>query len=194
MSTVSRTAPGAAHAVVTLIAALALAGCSGAGDDQDSTLPAEAAAPALQPPPSGSPPPETPAVAGPTVGGDGSEIRLSALSPAEIAEGRLAGELGCSFSTDEASPLLVAMGNVASQDPAFGLVKVGDYVEPVGAPGGFDGMLKGATFAGRGKTVRIDLTGPAVGGGESPPRPATLTYDRADGARRVFAGRWECGP
>ncbi len=194
MFTVSRAAPSPAHAVMTLIAALVLAGCSGPGDDRDSRLPAAAATPGPRAPASIAPTPETAAVAGPTVGGDGSEIRLSALSPAEIAEGRLSGELGCSFSTDEASPLLVAMGNVASKEPAFGLVKVGDYVEPVSAPGGFDGLLKGAAFAGRGKTVRVDLTGPPVGGGESPPRPATLTYDRADGARRVFAGRWECGP
>jgi hypothetical protein len=71
---------------------------------------------------------------------------------------------------------------------------VGDYVERVAAPGGFDGMLKGAVFTGAGKTIRIMLTGPAIGGGESPPRPATLTYDRADGASRTIAGRWTCGP
>jgi len=37
-------------------------------------------------------------------------------------------------------------------------------------------------------------TGPAEGGAESPPRPATLTYQRADGASRVFQGLWTCGP
>ena len=73
-------------------------------------------------------------------------------------------------------------------------VKVGDYVERVGAPGGFDGILRGATFAGRGKTVVIEVTGAPIGSGESPPNPATLTYQRADGASRVFNGLWTCGP
>lgn len=135
-----------------------------------------------------------PAPAGPTTGGDGSAIELSALSASEIDDAALTGELGCSFSSADASPLLVAKGNVASKDPAFGLVKIGDYVERVAAPGGFDAMAKGTTFSGRGTTIRIALTGAATAGGESPPRPATLIFDRADGAQRSFIGRWECGP
>lgn len=131
---------------------------------------------------------------GPTVGGDGSEIVLGALSQGDIEANALDGELACAFSTPEASPLLLAKGNVGSKDPAFGLVKVGTYVERVAAPGGFDAMLKGAVFSGQGKTIRIKLTGPATAGGESPPRPATLTYERGDGASRTLAGRWECGP
>jgi hypothetical protein len=173
---------------------LVLAGCSRAADER-TAAPVEPAAVAPAPAPAErAAVPAAASDAGATVGGDGSEIRLSSLSAAEIAGGKLAGELGCSFSTDAASPLLVAMGDVASKDRAYGLVKVGDYVEPMSAPGGFDGMLKGATFAGKGKTVRIEVTGSAAGGGESPARPATLTYDRADGAKRTFAGRWECGP
>ena len=74
------------------------------------------------------------------------------------------------------------------------MVKVGSYVEAVAAPGGYDAMLEGVTFTGAGKTLRITPTGPATVGGESPPRPATLTYDRADGARRDFDGQWQCGP
>lgn len=129
-----------------------------------------------------------------TVGGDGSGIRLSTLSAAEIDAATLEGELACSFSQGDAAPLLLAKGDVGSAAPARGVVKVGDYVEAVAAPGGFDAMSKGASFSGAGKTIRIELTGPAAGGGESPPRPATLTYDRADGARRVFSGQWRCGP
>lgn len=135
-----------------------------------------------------------PAAAGPTTGGDGSPIELSALSAAEIEQAALAGELGCSFSSAEAAPLLIAKGDVASADPVFGLVKIGDYVERVAAPGGFDAMAKGTSFSGRGTTIRIALTGAAIGGSESPPRPATLIFDRADGAQRSFTGRWECGP
>lgn len=135
----------------------------------------------------------TPDDAGATIGGDGSQVVLAPLSADDIDGADLAGELGCSFSTD-AGTLLLAKGNVASRDPARGVVKVGEYVEPVTTPGGFDAMVKGATFSGAGKTIRIAPTGPAAGGGESPPAPATLTYDRADGARRSFAGQWQCGP
>jgi hypothetical protein len=133
-------------------------------------------------------------IAGATVGGDGSEIALASLSAEDIDGAALTGELACSFSIGDAAPLLLAMGDVASKEPSRGVVKVGDSVEGVAAPGGFDAMLKGAQFAGAGKTIRIALTGPATGIGESPPAPATLTYDRADGARRSFTGQWQCGP
>lgn len=129
-----------------------------------------------------------------TVGGDGSEIVLTPLSAAEIEEAALAGELGCSFLVEEGPPLLLAKGYGASGEPGRGVVKVGSYVEVVAAPGGYDAMLEGVTFTGAGKTLRITPTGPATAGGESPPRPATLTYDRADGARRDFDGQWQCGP
>lgn len=179
-----------------VLLAIALAACSDADDQPVATEPVETPAAAPAPGPAAAIAPAAPAVgtAAPTTGGDGSAIRLSALSAAEIADADLQGELGCSFSTTEASPLLIAMGNVASDDPAFGLVRIGDTIERIATPGGFDAMLDGATFSGRGTTIRIALTGPATGGGESPARPATLTFDRADGAQRVFAGRWACGP
>ena len=131
---------------------------------------------------------------GATVGGDGSEIVLGPLAASDIEAAALAGELACSFSVAGDAPLLLAKGDVASDAPSRGVVKVGSYVEPVAAPGGFDGMLRGTQFSGAGKTIRIEVTGPATGGGESPPSPATLTYDRADGARRQFVGQWRCGP
>ncbi|MDG2521902.1 hypothetical protein P7B02_10135 [Caulobacter segnis] len=140
-------------------------------------------------------PPPAPVAQEATVGGDGSAIQLNGLSSADVEANRLSGELGCSFAATGASqPLLLAMGDVASKEAAQGLVKVGDYVERVAVPGGFDGMLKGAVFSGAGKTIRVTLTGPASGGGESPPSPATLTYDRADGASRTWVGSWTCGP
>lgn len=131
----------------------------------------------------------------PTKGGDGSPIELGALTEADISGAKLPGELGCSFAADAATPpILVAMGDVASSDPARGIVKVGTTVERIASPGGFDGMTKGARFTGKGLQLRLALTGPASGEGESPPSPATLTADRADGAVRVFAGLWTCGP
>lgn len=176
---------------LAVAAFLALAACSG----PEATPPAAPAPEAAAPPAAQAPPPAVVAPAeSPTIGGDGSAIQLSALSGADMEAQPLTGELGCSFSTGAASPLLVAMGNVGSREPAQGLVKVADSVERIAAPGGFDGMLKGAVFSGAGKTIRIAVTGPATGGGESPPSPATLTYQRADGASRTFMGDWTCGP
>ena len=182
-----------------LFAACVLTACS--EPSASDPAPAPTPGPAEVKTPAVSPPAASPVVAepsaspeSPTVGGDGSAIQLSELSAADMEARPLPGELACSFAAGDAAPLLVAKGNVASKEPAQGVVKVGDYVERVARPGGFDGMSKGAVFTGAGKTIRITLTGPAVGGGESPPRPATLTYERADGASRTVAGRWTCGP
>lgn len=163
---------GAAVAAVFLLAA-----CS--GQEAETTAPMSDAAP----------PAEAPAI-----GADAIVMPLSALSAADMEAQPLAGELACSFSTDAASPLLVARGNVASGDAAQGLVKAAGSLERMTAPGGFDGMVKGAEFTGGGMTIRITPTGPAAAGGESPPRPATLTWEPADGESRTVAGRWECGP
>lgn len=139
--------------------------------------------------------PTTATAAETTSGGDGAEIRLDELTEADLREAALNGELACSFTRDKAAaPLLHAMGIVGSADAAQGVVKVASYVERIGAPGGFNGMVKGATFTGKGKTIEVVLTGPATEGGESPPQPATLTYQRADGASRAFDGLWQCGP
>lgn len=131
---------------------------------------------------------------GHTIGGDGSPIELDTLTEGDLSGAILSGELACNFSVGDDAPLLLAMGAVASDEPAQGIVKVSGYVEPIRAPGGFDGMLRGATFTGQGKTIVIEVTGAAIGGGESPPVPATLAYQRADGAIRTFDGRWQCGP
>lgn len=131
---------------------------------------------------------------GATVGGDGSQIQLSDLTLADQQAHPLKGELSCHFRDKAGALLLVASGFSGVKEPGFGLVKVLDSVEQVVAPGGYDAMVNGTAFGGQGKTVTIAITGPATGGGESPPSPATLTYDRADGAKRVFAGTWTCGP
>jgi len=139
--------------------------------------------------------PPSPVAASGTVGGDGSEIQLDTLTGDDVSGAGLQGELACSFSEDgQTQPLLHATGVVASDEPAQGVVKVAGYVEPVRAPGGFDGMADNPVFTGQGKTIRIEATGPATGGGESPARPATLTYQRADGASRTIEGLWQCGP
>ncbi len=179
-------------AAVPLAAGLMLAACSREDGGRGSAAPPPADAPAVQPRPDAGP--DAGPEPGPTVGGDGSGIELSVLSPADLKTADLQGELGCVFTDAAGGALLVAKGDVASSDHAFGVVKVGQTVEPVAAPGGFDGMLRGAVFSGAGKAIRIVPSGPAVGGGESPPHPARLTYMRADGAARAFAGQWTCGP
>jgi len=152
------------------------------------------AAPAPAQPMSTAPAAPAPASPGATVGGDGSDIQLDTLSEADLREAALPGELACSFAASKDTPLLVAAGNVGGDDPAQGIVKVSGYVERIGAPGGFNAMTDGTTFNGKGKTIEITMTGAASGGGESPPRPATLTYQRADGASRAIDGMWQCGP
>lgn len=131
---------------------------------------------------------------GTTMGGDGSAIELLPLTEADIAGATLQGELACSFSDNSGGALLLAKGNVASEEPSRGVVNVAGYVEPVAALGGFDAMLHGTRFSGAGKVILVELTGPAIGGGESPSNPATLTYYRADGGERKFSGQWQCGP
>lgn len=130
----------------------------------------------------------------PTAVGGGSDIVLSPLAAADIDAAALPGELVCSFTGADGAVLLLARGDVASDAPALGVVKAAGHAERLAAPGGFGGMLRGATFAGRDMTVRIVLTGPPAGGGESPPRPATLGYRDADGAESAWPGQWTCGP
>ena len=192
---------------VVLLAALVgllISGCQGQGakGSGEEPAPATSAGPSAPDQPAASatgqaPPaeraPATTAVAGATVGGDGSSIELATLSSPDLQALTLAGELACAFSVD-GDTLLLAKGDVASNEPARGVVKPGGHVEAVAAPGGFDAMLRGSRFQGAGKTIDIEPTGPASGGGESPPSPATLTYHRADGATRVLTGQWQCGP
>ncbi|MDK2760367.1 MAG: hypothetical protein KYX64_03300 [Sphingopyxis sp.] len=168
---------------------LALAACS--GPTETATAPsassedkaAQPAVPAIKP------------VDIPTRGGDGSPIELAALSEADVSGAKLKGAQACSFAADAAArPILLAQGDVASTEPSRGIVKVGDTIAPASANGGFDAMAKGTKFFSKGLELRVSLVGPAeAGGGESPPRPATLTADRADGAQRVYAGLWRCG-
>ncbi|WP_149195842.1 hypothetical protein [Luteimonas suaedae] len=181
---------------IALVSGGLLAACAPADEETQAATeaPASAPAPAAVSDATQEAAAPAPAAADGTVGGDGSKIQLDALTESDVAGADLGGELACSFSTGDAQPILYATGVVASDDPAQGVVKVSGYVEPIRAPGGFDGMTRSPTFTGQGKTIHIVETGAAIGGGESPPRPATLTYQRADGASRTFEGRWQCGP
>ncbi len=188
------TAYSIAGAILAAVGSTLLFACSGpqeAERDPTSAVPQESTQAA------GSGAPAVPAnhAESLTKGGDGSTIRLTPLSSEEIGAADLSGELGCSFESGKRDILLVAMGDVSSEEPSIGVVKVGDYVESISARGGFDGMLKGATFVGRGKTILVERTSShPLGGGEAPPYPARLTFQRADSASRGFDGIWTCGP
>lgn len=174
---------------------LALAACSQPADTDKTSTASHDGEVAADGKAANVPPPAIKPTNVPTRGGDGSPIELAALTEADVGGAKLKGELACSFADEEgAQPILLAQGDVASQEPSRGIVKVGDTVEPISANGGFDAMAKGTKFFAEGLELRVALVGPAAGGGESPPRPATLTADRADGAQRVFAGLWQCGP
>lgn len=157
-----------------LAAALALTACS----DQKPKDETPAAAPA----------PPAPA---PTASGE--QIELEGLTLADQQANPLGGEVGCYFRMAGPDPFLVAFGSPGLPDPAKGLVKVSAKIELITDPSGFDTMVDGATFNGSSKSiVAVQVTGPAAGG-ESPASPATLTYTRADGVSRVYAGKWACG-
>lgn len=188
----------AAKLVTVGFAALVLTACSQQKtEDQPAATPAAAVGDETRTPavtPAVPAPVAAAPAAGGTIGGDGSQIQLSDITLADQQAHPLKGELSCYFRDKAQALLLVGTGFSGVKEPGFGLVKVLDSVEQVVAPGGYDAMVNGTAFSGQGKTVTVAVTGPATGGGESPAYPATLTYDRADGAKRVFAGTWTCGP
>ncbi len=125
----------------------------------------------------------------------GASTKLAPLSEQDITGAKLPGELVCSFSVAGNAYLHVA-GNVASTADAQGVAKLGDRVEAIQAPDGFDGMLHGTTFKGDRLAIEVKLNGDAEGGGggESPHHAATATYLLEDNPSRTLEGRWQCGP
>lgn len=126
-------------------------------------------------------------------GAQASGVALQALSAEDIDAAKLSGELACGFAVDPQQTIMLAHGDVASKNPAQGIVKVNGAVKKVSAPGGFDAMIEGARFSGNGVSIVIKVTGEATGDGESPPRPATLTFAGMEGATNI-EGQWTCGP
>jgi hypothetical protein len=169
------------HRLMLCFAFTALGACQPAAEESANTSEGPVAATAL---PTPSPSPATADATAPTVL---TEADLAAVPP-------LTGELACSFTDSDRRLLVIARGNADSTEDAAAIVKVGRTVIRLSAPGGFDGIIKRARFTGEGTTVRIEPAGPAVGGGEAPPRPATLTLERAGAAPFATSGDWTCGP
>ena len=90
--------------------------------------------------------------------------------------------------------MLVAAGDVGSKVPAEAILAAGGTVMRVSQPGGFNAVVRGATFIGESIKVRIAMTGPAKSGGESPARPGTLHYERDGRELAEVPGEWVCGP
>lgn len=118
---------------------------------------------------------------------------LQPLTASDIENAALTGELFCSFET-ESGTLLLAAGNVASDQPAEAAIKASSRLMSLSAPGGFDAITAGTAFTGAGSSARIEVTGQTTEGGESPARPATLTVLPDGGAEIMAEGLWRCGP
>lgn len=116
-----------------------------------------------------------------------------ALTPGDVEALSGAGELSCGFEAG-GQALLFAAGDVGTEAPARAVIRWAGSVASLQVEGGFDGMIDGADFTGPGITARITPTGPAEGGGESPPRPARMTLIPTEGAEVAIDGLWTCGP
>lgn len=130
-----------------------------------------------------------------TIGGDGSAIELKPLTEQDLA-GKLPQELGCSFTMGDVHALLIAKGNVNKAERSFAVINNGGVAEDLQSTttGGYDGMVEGVTFGGKGMTVEIAKGAEQVTGNETVQHAATLTAKRADGAERAYPGVWTCGP
>lgn len=128
-------------------------------------------------------------------GGSVARTDPVALTAKDIAGAELSGELACGFADRSGDTLLYASGNVQSAEDAVGLVKIAGELERLTVPGGFNALVSGPTLAGAGSTVTVRLLDSrAPSGGESPPRPASMTWGGAGKASSSINGTWTCGP
>lgn len=120
-------------------------------------------------------------------------LELEPLRGPDI-EGRLSGELGCSFSGGDAV-LAVAQAHVDPAARSEMLIKRNGAVAQLAAvePGGYDAMVEGAAFAGEGLSVEILTRGRMETGNEQVAYNATITIRSGD-AEQMYPGDWTCGP
>lgn len=194
--------------LVMCLAVPVLAACSDQAGIAETDAPAAAAPePAPEPTPDVQPAPDAvtgtetdtpagPAPDGPTRGGDGSQIALQPLTPGQLRDVEIPGELACSFADDTGATLLVARADVMPDGMVRGAVNNSGYVEPLGngRAGGFNDLLDGITLSGKGLTVVLVRGAAKPTGNESTQHVAKLTLQRADGAERTYDGLLTCGP
>lgn len=118
---------------------------------------------------------------------------LQPLTPSDMENAALAGELFCGFEA-EGRTLLLAAGYVGTDRPAGAAIRFSGRLMTLSAPGGFNGIVAGTAFTGPDGSVEIEVTGLASEGGESPARPGTLTLQPNGGAEIMVGGLWRCGP
>ncbi|TWE05844.1 hypothetical protein FB481_106221 [Pseudomonas sp. AG1028] len=130
-----------------------------------------------------------------------TSTKLSPLNESDITGNPVKGELVCTFSAGR-STFLYGAGNVATKGDSEGILKFGDQVIKVHAPGGFDSMQHGTLFKGERVVAEVKLKEkekadqPEKAGtdGAASFPAATLTYIRNDSSMRAIEGNWECGP
>ena len=132
----------------------------------------------------------------PTLGGDGSQVELLAVTEAQLATVDLPGELACTFEATPHGTLLVARADVLPDGEVRALLNNNGYTEMLanGQAGGFNDLLDGITLGGKGLTVRLARGADQPTGDETTRHAAMLTVLRADGAERTYDGTWTCGP
>lgn len=134
--------------------------------------------------------------AGPTRGGDGSQIALQPLSVEQLGGVELPGELACSFADADDATLLLARADVVPDGMVRAVVNHNGYVELLGngRAGGYNDLSDGITLTGKGLTVELQRGESRPTGNETTLHAATLKVQRADGAELSYDGTLTCGP
>ncbi len=163
---------------------LALAACSDTPPEQEEEA-TTAAPPVYRPAPA-------------TDRAQAINLAIQALTPADLEQAAIAGELACSFAPGPGGEMLfLGRADVRPEAGAQGVVKLpeGIRVLAMDATGGFQAMNGAARFIGDGVSVEFALTGGQTpqGVAQSPAFPATMTVRSGDDAIAV-QGIFECGP
>ena len=129
-------------------------------------------------------------------------LAVQELTPADIRQADLEGELGCAFTPSlRGETLFLAGADVIDDAGGEGLIRLPDGVKvlQMEGTGGFEAMSRGARFTGEDVRVAIAITGedslpedPPVAA-ESPAFPATMTLSNAANEITI-RGVYECGP
>ncbi|WP_103174153.1 hypothetical protein [Paracoccus sp. SY] len=121
------------------------------------------------------------------------ELGLQPLTADDIEGAGLTGELFCSFEAN-GQPLLLAAGNVASDQAAEATIRLSNRLLSLSADGGYDAMTPGTVFTGSEVLAEVAVTSEATESGESAAYPAKLTVQPEGGDKVVADGLWRCGP
>lgn len=113
----------------------------------------------------------------------------------EAAATQVSGELRCAFLSDTSDLLLVGAGDVDKASRATAVVMRGatPVLLTARAPGGFDAMAQGSSFADTDLTASITRGAPRETGHEGSSHTATLSVEASGAAPLAIDGVWECG-